>query len=134
MLALNIERQTPTPHSETSGITEITLSNSGENGHEIVLPMLAHLSRQAGDKWFTWVAPVGIDRNILEQYGFDLSRVRLVHTRNEEETLWVLWDALSNGTSGTVVASMDWLGKHDRDKLEHAAQKGSTTGLVLKYR
>ncbi len=117
-----------------SGITEIVLPSESTQEYLLVLPMLAHLSRQSETRWFTWIAPRGINRKVLQDFGFALDKLRIVYTANDEETLWMLWDALSMGNSDTVVASHESLSAEDLRKLELAACKGQSQGLLLRHR
>ncbi len=128
----------PARHSQHAGITEIVLSGDTHDKNEIVMPMLAHLSKQTQDRWFTWIMPkegsARVPKNVLQHYGFDLSKVRIIYSSNRQETLWILWDALQNGNSDTVVASPEVIGEKDVGKLEHAAFAGNTRGLLLRHR
>lgn len=118
--------------NDTGGLTEILLSNFNDSNLDMVLPMLAHLSRNtAKDKWFTWIAPEPLSKAMLELYGFNLNNIRLIHTRSDEETLWVLWEALSNGKSDTVVATCDSVSKKQFHELNSAAVNGQARGLIL---
>jgi cell division inhibitor SulA len=120
--------------SDNAGVTEVVLPRDNQMQFAMILPMLAYLSRQAQDRWLTWIAPKGISRHVLEAYDFDLSKVRLVHTKNEEETLWVLWEALSKGNSEAVVASPGKLSEKALSKLETAAYSGNCQGLLIRFR
>ena len=120
--------------SESAGVTEVVLPEQSQSQLTLVLPMLAHLSRQSGDRWFTWIAPRNISRQMLTEYGFDLSKVRLIHTRDSEETLWVLWQALAEGNSDTVVASPGKVSDRALNRLEEAALIGRGRGLLIRYR
>jgi len=121
--------------NQNAGVTEIVLShNSAQGGYELVLPMLAHQSRNCEDRWFTWVAPENVSKALLQQYDFDLRKVRLIHTKSDIETLWVLWDALHNGNSSMVVGSLREISSSDCAKLEDAACQGDTQGLLLRVR
>jgi len=118
-----------------SGITEIVLPEIDTTSSlSIVLPMLAHLSVQHDEKWFTWIAPRNVTKDLLADYGFAKHKVRLIHTRNDEECLWVFWDSLRIGNSGTVVAQLDTFSEIQRQKLESASEQGSTRGIVLRAR
>lgn len=128
---LNIQQQAA-PHS--NGVTEVVLPQGDESQLNMVLPMLAYLSRQSQDRWFTWIAPRGVSRQLLETHGFDLGKVRLIHTKSEEETLWVLWEALAAGNSDAVVASPGKLSEKALARLEHAARAGKAHGLLIRYR
>lgn len=120
--------------SYAHGITEVVLPGSVEHEYAYILPMLAHLSRQSEDRWFTWIAPRGINRQLLMDYGFALDKVRIIYTHNDEETSRVLWDALSLGNSSTVVVSHEGLCANDISNLEEAARIGGTQGLLLRHR
>lgn len=120
--------------AKVQGITEIVLPSSSEHQYAYVLPMLAHLSRECEDRWFTWIAPRGINRKLLLDYGFALDKLRIIYTRSDEDTLRVLWDALAIGNSDTVVVSYESLNEGDVSKLEAAARKGETQGLLLRHR
>jgi cell division inhibitor SulA len=132
----NAQRQQTT--TSPAGITELVLAAQNHDQHASLLPMLAHLSRQAGDRWFTWILPQGSLRgltpDVLEDSGFDLSRLRLIHTRSTEETLWVLWQALALGNSEAVLASPGKLSEKAFAELEEAAYTGSSQGLLIRYR
>lgn len=128
----------PAPQSRHAGITEIVLSGTTSDKNEIVMPMLAHLSKRTGSRWFTWIMPkqgsTRVPKHVLDHYGFDLSKVRIIYSRDQQETLWILWDVLQNGNSDTVVASPEAIGDRDFCKLEQAAFGGNTRGLMLRHR
>ena len=119
--------------SASSGITEVVLPHA-QDSLNLVLPTLAHLSRQTGSRWLTWISPQGVSREMLSEYGFDLSKVRLIHIRNQEELMWVLWDALVAGNSQTIVASPGKLSDKDLRSLETAAARGNCQGVLIRYR
>lgn len=130
----------PSRSNAVRGITEIVLPAAIEHQSAYVLPMLAHLSRQTEDRWFTWIAPrawispQGINRKLLQDFGFALDKLRIIHTHNDDETRWVLWDALAMGNSATVVASYESLSAQEIGKLEEAARIGDAQGLLLRHR
>ncbi len=127
----------PKLHTETheSGITEIVMPKAqGADNDLLVMPMLAHLSQQCADEWFTWIAPRNFSKSILDRYEFARDKVRMVHTKDDAVSLWVFWSSLTNGNSGTVVASLEWLSEKDRKLLENASLIGKTRGVVLRYR
>ena len=96
--------------------------------------MLAHLSRQDADRWITWIAPTGIDRQTLEHYGVDTAKIRLIHASRREDILWITWEALAAGNSHTVIASPGKLREKSVAKLEQAADRGRAQGLLLRVR
>lgn len=121
--------------SYDSGITEIVMPPiSHGNSDCLVLPMLAHLSQQCKNEWFTWIAPQNVTKSLLDSYGFARDKVRLIHTKGDDASLWVFWSSLANGNSGTVVAGLSNLLEKDRQQLESASSKGKTRGIVLRHR
>lgn len=127
----------PQESSNVSGITEIhiTQSQGGAVSREVLLPMLAHLSKQGKDRWFTWIAPKGISKSLLLRYGFDLNKVQLVHTDSSTDIRWLIWEALNNGNSETVVveaSSLSKLSAADVSEFEAASIKGACRGLLLR--
>ncbi len=122
------------PDSATTlgGITEIVLPCP--DSLAVVLPTLAHLSHQAGDRWFTWFPPTGLTKDLLTQFGFNLKNIRIVHSRNAEQSLRYLGEALTEGNSHTVVAHLGKLPKKRLQQLENAARLGNSTGLMIRYR
>lgn len=135
---MHIQHIVPAARYQHAGITEIVLSGATTDKNEIVMPMLAHLSKQTEDRWFTWIMPkegsARVPKQILQHYGFDLSKLRIIYASDQQETLWILWDVLQNGNSDTVVASPDIIGEKDFSKLEQAAFAGNTRGLMLRHR
>ncbi len=119
-------------------LTELVFSGQHGSSASVLLPMLAHLSRQCKDRWITWISPEGISKAELEHYGFDTSKLRLIKA-SAEDKLWVLWDALSKGTSATVIAHFNHAERQDLknktaiQELERAAATGNTRGVLLSH-
>ena len=67
-------------------------------------------------------------------FGFDISRLRIVQPRSQEESLAVIWDILASGNSHTVVANSHTLTAKELESLENAAYIGGTRGLLLRQR
>ena len=114
------------------GLTEIVLSDNTQQSLSMVLPMLAHISHQNQDKWLTWIAPHGVSKETIKEYNFANHKVRLVHTSDQSNILKLFQDALSNGTSDTVVVNIDALSEDARMQLEQASNSGNTNGLILR--
>lgn len=125
----------PTPAQNGAGITEIVLSEFGDDQSAILLPMLAHLSNKCADRWLTWIAPKGINKAILTEYGFNLGRIRIIHLDSDHKGRnRMLWDALANGRSHTVVCTANNLSDTEVKELETAAIIGESRGLLLRNR
>jgi len=124
-------------HSPTEapagGITELVLTQQAPEQHQLLLPMIAHLSKSRR-RWLTWLTPGPIDRRMLEAYQVELNSIRLIHTSEQRDCRWVLWEALAQGNSHTVIASPGHLSDKDLRQLEIAAQGGACQGLLLRSR
>lgn len=117
---------------ERSGITEVVLPDS--ESLALVFPMLAHLSQQAKDRWFTWFPPHGLSKATLQNFQFNLPNMRMVRTHSCEQRLWYTWEALAEGNNHIVVAHLGKLSDKRMQQLEHAAQVGHCSGLLIRYR
>lgn len=117
----------------TSGVTELVLTSNNPEQLHLILPMLAYLSQQTEDRWITWIAPQYLNRQMLETYGVNTNCIRLIHC-NQDNLLWVTWEALASGTSNTVIASPGRLTEKELVQLEIAAHKGKCQGLLLRAR
>lgn len=135
-LSSNNTAVTAREKENTTGITEIVLPN--EQSLEVVLPSLAFLSRNLCPKnknrWLTWFPPIGVTKELLTGYGFDLSRVRFVYPKDTEHCFWLFWEALAEGNSHTVIASPGKLTEQQVKRLEHASAVGDCSGLLLRNR
>lgn len=115
-------------------LTELVLTQGAAESWAMVMPMIAHLSRQTDGRWLTWVTREAISHSFLERFGVDTSRLRLVHCKDDEKQRWVTWDALALGNSHTVIASPGKLTKQALAQLEGAAMRGHCQGLLLRER
>lgn len=131
--------QTPEPqpalHAEqnNSGITELVLTQHSPDAQLLLLPMLAHLSRN-NERWITWITPAAINREILAAYGVETHKIRIIRSADDEATRWILWEALNTGTSHTVIATPGELNDSGFTYLEEAAQNGNSRALLIRYR
>jgi cell division inhibitor SulA len=117
-----------------AGVTELVLSRECPDQLALLLPMLAHISHQSEQRWITWVAPQGIHRDRLADYGIDIGKIRLVHAKKTHDILRITWEALARGNSHTVLASPGKLTDHSYTQLEMAANVGHSQGLLLRMR
>lgn len=125
--------QPSSDNKSSSGVTELVLTNNDPEQLQLLLPMLAYLSQQTENRWITWIAPQYLNRKILETYGVNTSCIRLIHC-DQDNLLWVTWEALASGTSNTVIASPGRLTEKELAQLEVAAHKGKCQGLLLRAR
>lgn len=123
--------------NRATGVTEIVLP--AHHSLDIILPSLAFLSRnksktQNSDRWLTWLAPKGLCKEMLADYGFDLASVRFIHPKNDEQCVDLFNKALAEGNSHTVVASPNSLTEKQLEQLENSSAKGQCSGLILRQR
>ncbi len=134
LTAATNDSRTPTRQQrQTSDITELVLTKHSPDTELLLLPMLAHLSRDT-ERWITWICDSKIDRQHLKNYGVDMDRIRIIYSDQLNNTHWVLWEALNAGTSHTVIAAPGLLSDDDLHHFEEAAQAGSSRGLFIRYR
>ena len=117
-----------------AGITEIVLSQQSPQPLQLVLPMLAHLSRGDQQRWITWISRQRLERRLLQAYGVDSAKLRLVYPTREADILWITWEALAAGNSHTVVASPGRISEQQFSQLDQAACQGEARGIMLRSR
>lgn len=68
-----------------------------------ILPLLADASGQS--RWITLINPPPLpDRQVLQQAGIDMRKVRIIHTDNRHQWLKTLSTCVCNGLNSLVVA------------------------------
>lgn len=134
MISPRIYPSTPAPQAPAGGITELVLTHNAPEQTQLLLPMVAHLSRTSSDRWVTWISPGPVDRKLLEHYGVDPRAIRLIHAPEAKDNRWILWEALAKGNSHTVIASPGQLSDRELRQLEAAAHQGQCQALLLRVR
>lgn len=118
----------------SSGVTELVLTSDSPEQFALLMPMIAHLSNNAQDRWITWIAPHNISRELLDSYGVNTRNIRVIHCNDHLSPLWVTWEALAAGNSHTVISSPGKLTDKELHQLEIAAMQGECHGLLLRIR
>ena len=116
-------------------ITEILLSGRADRSFDMILAMLAHLSQDNEPRWFTWISqskPALLALKSARHYKFNEERIRFIQAKGDEEAKWLAWEALSNGTSKTVIADIRNLSDDARVHLEHAALEGDSEVIIIR--
>ena len=122
-------------HPSSSSVAEIVLQQNLFASADLVMPMLAHLSKKKDDRWLTIISSEIFDRRLLSKFDFEESKIRIIRTRDDDETLWMLWESLAVGTSGYVAASFNSklsVQSFERQKLEQACKHGRSQAIILK--
>jgi len=125
------------PHSSRSGlagsVTEIVVQNNNFSNIPMLMPLLAQLSQD--DRWFVWIAPpVLLPKQLLADAGIDLNKVILLNPDNKHSTFALAKQALSTGTSHSVISWPGYLSEEELNELESAAKQGQSHGIVIRRR
>ena len=111
-------------------LTEIASAGAGIGELRLVMPALAHLTREG--RWLAWIAPPYIPyAPALEQYGAVLSRIVVAQTTSVAESLWAAEQILRNPNTGAVLL---WSYPADTRKLRRlqlAAEMGDSWGVLF---
>ena len=125
-----LDAQLPGGGWPRAALTELLANQQGIGELRLLAPALAHLSRE--DKWLVLVAPPhrpyapGFD-----SLGVNLSRLVVVRTRSQAETLWATERCLRSGACAAVLA---WPGPSQERalrRLQLAAEEGKSFGVVF---
>jgi cell division inhibitor SulA len=121
-----------------ASLIEILVEHHGTGELQLLLPLLEHLSqkdenRQGTRGWLCWIAPPYIpNAPALMAEGVDVSRVLLVHARDDREAFWAMDQAMRSGGCELVLA---WAGQakgQQLRRLQLAAEEGNTTGILFR--
>ncbi|MDO6513180.1 MULTISPECIES: cell division inhibitor SulA [unclassified Neptuniibacter] len=125
---------TPSTKSELAGsVTEIVVQNNNFSNIPMLMPLLAQLSQD--DRWFVWIAPpVLLPKQLLADAGIDLNKVILLNPDNKHSTFALAKQALSTGTSHSVISWPGYLSERELNELENAAKQGQSHGIVIRRR
>jgi len=137
--ALQSAEQEVGSRESTWGLTELILSSNETQQTQLLLPMLAQLTRLCGDQWITFVALDGFCEQLLnaeelKALGAEHHKIRIVRAHTPADARWITWEALKLGNSHTVIASPGKLSAVEFRQLELAAQAGNSQGLLLRSR
>ena len=126
-----LDQQLPGGGWQPGCITEIVGSSTGIGEVSLLLPALAHLSRQG--ETVAWVAPPFIPYPpALQQAGIDMAHTVRVDAHNETDAVWAAEQSLRSGVCGAVLV---WLGSADHTafrRLQLAAEAGGACCFVLR--
>lgn len=120
--------------AESVGVTELILANNSIEQLNLVLPMIAYLTQQQSERWVTWITDRPFDKKLLTNLGINTKVFRIINCADKQSLLWITWEALSAGTSHTVVADVKKLSENEIHQLEQAAKTGMCQGLLLRIR
>jgi hypothetical protein len=113
-----------------SGLVEILIPRLGSGELYLLMPVLAVLTNQEPARWCAWIAPPYQPfAPALAARGVALERVLVVRT---VEPLWALEQALGLGACEVVLAWVRRLGPRNIRRLQLAAERGRTLGIMFR--
>jgi len=110
--------------------------NQDSKGHvdyrNLLLPTLAWQTHHNNQRWITWIASQFIEKSMLEEYGVNLSSLRMiVDSHSDYSSFKLLLTALKNNRSSMVIASLPSLSDFQHYELEQAAAQGNCQAIIL---
>lgn len=131
---VSIAAKKPTSRSSLAGsVTEIVVQDDNFSNIPMLMPLLAQLSQD--DRWFVWIAPpVLLPKQQLLDAGIDLNKVILLNPDNKHSTYALAKQALSTGTSHSVISWPGYLSEEELNELEDAAKIGQSHGIIIRRR
>ena len=111
-------------------VSELLSERSGIGELSLFVPALANLSREDG--WLMLIAPPWIPyAPALAAHGIRLSRVIVVNTTSDKDTLWAAEQSLRAGNCPAVLAWPTSVNEHVLRRLQLAAEEGGSFGVVF---
>lgn len=126
-----LDRELPHGGWPLGALTELLVPCQGIGELQLLLPALAHLSRQ--DRWLVWITPPHLPyAPALARAGIDLARLLLVRHEERAQQYWAMEQALRSGACGAVLG---WFAEPDRRvlrRLQLAAEAGHALGVLFR--
>ena len=98
----------------------------------LLLPTLAWQTHHNNQRWITWIASQFIEKSMLEEYGVNLSSLRMiVDSHSNYSSFKLLLTALKNNRSSMVIASLPSLSNAQQHELEQASHLGNCQAIIL---
>jgi cell division inhibitor SulA len=104
--------------------------------HSVIFPLVASISqvqqKNPAQPWLTWITHHKPSIAMIQSFGASLDNLRIVHTQENSDNRWIIWEALQKGNSHTVIADSDFLSQEDITELEQAAKIGHCSGIIFR--
>lgn len=114
-------------------ITQIIMPDEDEYNFQLLMPLLAQLSRD--DRWFAWIAPpLKLPKQWLLEAGIDINKIMMLQPKTEQDTLELAQKALRTGTCHAVISWPGQVSKEQLNQLELAAKSGQSHAIVIQPR
>jgi cell division inhibitor SulA len=113
------------------GVAELLCPEWGCGEAELVLPLLRQLSNQP--RWLVWINPPWLPyAPALAQQGVALEHTLLLRSEQDRDLLWAMEQCLASGSCSLVQGWPARPGPQQIRRLQLAAQKGHSLGLLLR--
>jgi cell division inhibitor SulA len=111
-------------------LTEFMTDHDSTGALRLLLRSLATLSQQG--RWIAFIAPPHLPcASTLVAYGIDVSKLLLIHPKNDADTLWAMEQALRAGTCGAVLAWPGQVNERQLRRIQLAAEEGHAIGMLF---
>ena len=125
-----LDAQLPRGGWPRAAITELLLNQQGVGELRLLAPALARLSRT--EKWLVLVGPPHLPYAAgFESLGVNLSRLVVVKTRSDGESLWAAERCLRAVSCAAVLAWPGCASSQALRRLQLAAEEGKGLGVVF---
>lgn len=114
-------------------ITEIILQDEDEYNLQLLMPLLAQLSKD--NRWFAWIAPPKkMPKQWLIEAGIDINKIMVLKPSQANNALQLAQKALATGTCHAVISWPDHFDKEDFEQLQAAAKQGDSHAILIRPR
>ena len=114
-------------------ITEIILQDEDEYNFQLLMPLLAQLSKD--DRWFAWIAPPRkMPKTWLLEAGIDINKIMVLQPDQDHNELDLATRALKTGTCHAVISWPGQLDGTDLEQLQSAAKQGKSHAILIRPR
>ena len=103
------------------------------NCQALLLPIISAFS-QHNSRWLTWITDKVPAKERLLTYGINLNTLRVIYINRQQDSRWLIWEALAQGNSHAVIAELGKLTIQDMNTMEKAAIQGNTQGIIIRQR
>ncbi len=126
-------RARPLSNNMAGKITQIIVQDEDEYNFQLLMPLLAQLSRD--DRWFAWIAPpLKLPKHWLLEAGIDINKIMMLQPRGSHDTLALARKALATGTCHAVISWPRQISQEQLAQLEDAARHGRSHAILIQPR
>ena len=126
-------------HPDHAGVRDATEQNiaeiivARESYQTVLMPLIATFSHY-DRRWLTWITDSVPSKEQLLAHGVNLRALRLIYISRHQDSRWLIWEALAQGNSHTIVTEREELTRQDIRLMESAATQGRAQGIIIRQR